>query len=930
MLGLVNIFAPTASENTKSMSGNRLVLRETAGALESAEQFQTIDWWPQYRHDQLHTGYSTSKVPVKNQTYWIKTFTDWARSSPAVHNNVVFMATDENRVYAFNANTGTEIWRYTTAGDIVASPAVANGQVYIGSQDRKFYCLNETTGAFRWSYDTGSQISSSACVSGTRVVFGSDNTRMYCLNATTGALLWNYTTGGMIQSSPAVADGRVVFGSMDSKVYALNLTTGSKIWSYTTNSNIMSSPSVVSGKVYISSPIAVLCLRATDGVLQWSYTTGGVINSSPAVANGSLYIGCNDYKLYCLNASNGRSKWNYTTGNVIYSCPAIADGKVLFGSNDMNVYCLNVSDGGLAWKYYTGGYVRTSSPAVANKVVFIGSSYGSFSGKLFAFGPFNYLPIASNLTITPTLPVSTDNLVGHYDYYDEDGDPENGSEIRWYANDVLQPAHNDQLTVPGTATTRGQVWHFTVKPKDGRDFGLTQTSPSVTILNSPPIVLFVTVLPPVPYTMDNLTASYSYYDADGDPESGTMVRWFKNSILQPEYNDTLHIPHLITVKNEMWHFTVMPNDGIAFGTMQTSYSALIRNSLPCIDNVTITPRPAYANDTLTATPHGWTDADGDTEGYFFQWQKYETGAWQNITEATSNTLGHESFEKNDQIKILCTPCDSQDNGTVKEDTIIISNTPPVITSYYPLANVTISEGQSQEFNITKYDLDMDPLAVEWYVNGTKVHEASDSYVFDANFTSSGTYDVTAKVADDVDFVTHTWQLTVNDIERELAITSITTPRTLLTLGQATTINVTLENQGVYNESFEIVLYANTTTIGTEAVSLTGGNSTVIIFTWNTSGYGYGRHLVTAYAAPVPGETNITDNTLTLGIIKLSILGDVDGDFDVDILDVVAITSVYGARLGDEIYRPYSDLNNDGIINVLDVVTCTSHYGQKWP
>ncbi len=58
-------------------------------------------------------------------------------------------------------------------------------------------------------------------------------------------------------------------------------------------------------------------------------------------------------------------------------------------------------------------------------------------------------------------------------------------------------------------------------------------------------------------------------------------------------------------------------------------------------------------------------------------------------------------------------------------------------------------------------------------------------------------------------------------------------------------------------------------------------------------------------------------------------GDVDGDFDVDILDVVRITSIYGLRRGDPNFNSESDLDNDGIITIFDVVICTSHYGQKY-
>ena len=50
-------------------------------------------------------------------------------------------------MYALNATTGAVLWTATTGGAVDSSPAVANGVVYVGSDDDKVYALNATTGA---------------------------------------------------------------------------------------------------------------------------------------------------------------------------------------------------------------------------------------------------------------------------------------------------------------------------------------------------------------------------------------------------------------------------------------------------------------------------------------------------------------------------------------------------------------------------------------------------------------------------------------------------------------------------------------------------------------------------------------------------------------------------------------------------------------
>ena len=117
------------------------------------------------------------------------------------------------------------------------------------------------------------------------------------------------------------------------------------------------------------------------------------------------------------------------------------------------------------------------------------------------------------------------------------------------------------------------------------------------------------------------------------------------------------------------------------------------------------------------------------------------------------------------------------------------------------------------------------------------------------------------------------------------------------------------------------------------VTLTNRNFTTITITWSTVGVAKGNYTIKAEATPIPDETDTTDNTLTDGTIVVTIPGDVDGDYDVDIYDVVKICGVYGYVI--QIYPPppeisNRDINCDRIINIYDVVIACSHYGQHHP
>ncbi len=385
----------------------------TVDSQNSSDSFKaqsTVDWWPMFRHDLSHTGYSTSWAPSTNRTLWNYPTSGAVESSPAVSDGMVFVGSYDNTVYALNYSTGELAWTYTTGGAVASSPAVSDGMVFVGSYDNSVYALSATTGALIWSYPTNDWVVSSPAVADGKVFVGSYDTKIYAFDAFTGAFIWSYPTGDYVRSSPAVADGKVFVGSFDSKVYALDASMGTHLWNYPTGGAVYSSPaySYVFGMVYVGSLDGnVYALDASTGEEQWSYFTGQNVVSSPAVAYDNVYVGSyyEDGKVCALDAYNGDLVWVRTTGNhSVVSSPAVASGKVYVGSNDWTgkggevigkVCALDAWTGEPVWNYTTGG-IMTSSPAVADGNVYVGSG----DTKVYAFG----IPVLSAwASTTPTI-----------------------------------------------------------------------------------------------------------------------------------------------------------------------------------------------------------------------------------------------------------------------------------------------------------------------------------------------------------------------------------------------------------------------------------------------------------------------------------------------------------------------------------------------
>jgi parallel beta-helix repeat protein len=98
------------------------------------------------------------------------------------------------------------------------------------------------------------------------------------------------------------------------------------------------------------------------------------------------------------------------------------------------------------------------------------------------------------------------------------------------------------------------------------------------------------------------------------------------------------------------------------------------------------------------------------------------------------------------------------------------------------------------------------------------------------------------------------------VQHDVGITDVTPSGTIVGQGFSLNITVATFNYGIYTETCNITVYANTTAIASQNVSITSRNSTTITFAWNTTGWAIGNYTISANTTIVPDETDIADNS----------------------------------------------------------------------
>jgi len=198
---------------------------------------------------------------------------------------------------------------------------------------------------------------------------------------------------------------------------------------------------------------------------------------------------------------------------------------------------------------------------------------------------------------------------------------------------------------------------------------------------------------------------------------------------------------------------------------------------------------------------------------------------------------------------------------------------------------------------------------------------------DHSYANNGTYIVTLTVTDDKGTTASTNASKTVLNRPNITVEAIAISKSIVGQGYTMNINVTVANQGDFTKTFNVTVYANITEIETREITLTNGESTILTFTLDTSGFVKGNYTIWAYAEPVQGETDTADNTFTNGWVYVGIPGDINADGIVDIYDLILVANAYGSNTDSPTYNPNTDINNDTTIDIYDLIIVASHFGE---
>jgi len=418
------------------------------------------------------------------------------------------------------------------------------------------------------------------------------------------------------------------------------------------------------------------------------------------------------------------------------------------------------------------------------------------------------------------------------------------SDVNLYS--VNQSMAQNYIEFNVTTSPAPGIYNFTINAS------VTSDGPETTaenqfiyvVVKSPPLASFIcspensivnettTLNASLSYDPDGNITSY-YWDF-GDGSNGTGVITTHNYSSIGTYNVTL---------------TVTDNDNLT-----DSESKLIVVKKYPIAAFTYAPIVPLVNQTVTFNASLSTPDGGSITSYY-----WDFGDGTNVNE-TDSVIYHD-YMISGTYNVTLNITDSEGLWDIESQIITIVE--------YPFASFTHSPGnpivgETITFNaslstpnggtITNYHWDFGDGTNETGVIGIHAYTAAGNYTVSLTITDSeGLGD-----AENKSVIVQTAPVYIHDVR----ILNVIPSATEVDLGQVVNITVVVRNEGNFTETFNVTLYYDNNTIGTQTVTnLPPSADKTLNFSWNTTGVTpNANYTIKAEASTAQEETDTADNT----------------------------------------------------------------------
>ncbi len=316
---------------------------------------------------------------------------------PAIVDGVVYAASHDGEVAAFNAQTGKRAWSVKTKLPLSAGPEVANGAVVVGSSEGDLLVLDAANGQERWRTSIKSEILARPLIANDLVIVRTVDGHLEALAMADGARRWSVdeqvprlTLRGT--SPPVLAGDRIVAGFDNGRMIAIDVRNGDVLWDTIVNApsgrtelerlaDIDSPPRVSGDDIFVVGFQGRVAMLALDsGQIWWARDASSYRGF--AMDETMLYLTTSDSVVTAMRKADGAVQWEQDSlRRRGLTAPAIDGDTLVVGDFEGYLHWLDKATGEVVARRKAGGDRISNAPVTDEGRTFVQTD----GGKLLAF-----------------------------------------------------------------------------------------------------------------------------------------------------------------------------------------------------------------------------------------------------------------------------------------------------------------------------------------------------------------------------------------------------------------------------------------------------------------------------------------------------------------------------------------------------------------
>lgn len=284
--------------------------KKTAKSLWSNQLKQNVMSGPTVEEGMVAVGTSASTVILLNQANGQKIKVNKVSgdvfSKPVISNHRLIAKTIDGNLYAFDTNTGKELWLSEHGAPHLilqasSSPIMLNNQILVGFSDGKLDAIDPENGRIVWqrsiAYASGSSdverlvdIDADPIVRGDTVYLATYQGYVGAMTLSTGQFIWNKPAS--VYKNMAIDDHNIYLVDSDDVIWAMNRQTGQVSWKQATlKARGVTAPSLVGNRLVVGDKTGLLHVLSTaNGEFVARLQLSGPIYIDPTISGHQMYV----------------------------------------------------------------------------------------------------------------------------------------------------------------------------------------------------------------------------------------------------------------------------------------------------------------------------------------------------------------------------------------------------------------------------------------------------------------------------------------------------------------------------------------------------------------------------------------------------------------------------------------------------------------